>query len=357
MSLAAASSLPTTQDLANKARDGEELIRALEQEYVKKRQAILDDPSLSPSDRQRKISTMDGELKRNRVKLWATHIHPFQERIMEDANQGLSEADKIRPTGGSELYAKDQAGNFIIEKHPDGTTSKVYNRQFKGADLDVGTGSPEAAEKFYKVMKDNGFDPENSNRYSADFMNGKFTINVGPDDHPSGSYKHRASVLDMGNSYETFVSISCQKLQGKCPGGKLVEVNDVNSKGLKYLHDDPEKLLGFENQNKLGNAAKSALKALEVGEVTPEQLGEIAKGKGFTPNEFKKILEEIKEDGKSFAGVGLNKDNITDFQEMARGVTDQAVDNAKVSWEDDKRDLQRARQKLEEEFVCAKDNG
>ena len=173
-------------------------------------------------------------------------------------------------------------------------------------------------------MKDNGFDPENSNRYSADFMNGKFTINVGPDDHPSGSYKHRGR-CGYENSHGTFVSISCQKFQGKCPGGKLVEVNDVNSKGLKYLHDDPKKLLGFENQNKLGNAAKSALKALEVGEVTPEQLGEIAKGKGFAPNEFKKILEEIKEDGKSFAGVGLNKDNITDFQEMARGVTDQAV--------------------------------
>lgn len=231
LSLIAHASQLTTQELANSAREGEGLIRALEQEYVNKRQAILDDPSLSSSDRQRKISTMDGELKRNRVNLWAAHIHPFQERVMQEVNQNLPEAEKIRPTGGSELYARDDAGNFITEKHLDGTESKVFNRRFKGADLDVGTESPEAAAKFYQAMKDNGFDPENSNRYSADFMDGKFTLNVGPDDHPSGSYKHRASVLDMGNSYETFVSISCQRFEGDCLGRKLVTVNDVNSKG------------------------------------------------------------------------------------------------------------------------------
>ena len=357
LSLIAHASQLTTQELANSAREGEGLIRALEQEYVNKRQAILDDPSLSSSDRQRKISTMDGELKRNRVNLWAAHIHPFQERVMEEVNQNLPEAEKIRPTGGSELYARDDVGNFITEKHLDGTESKVFNRRFKGADLDVGTESPEAAAKFYQAMIDNGFDPENSNRYSADFMDGKFTLNVGPDDHPSGSYKHRASVLDMGNSYETFVSISCQRFEGDCPGGKLVTVNDVNSKGIKYLHDTPEKLLGFENQDRLGNAAKSALKALEVGEVTPEQLDEIAKGRGFAPNEFRKILKDVKEEGKSFAGVGLNKDNIADFQEMARGVTDQAVDNAKVSWEADQRKLQQKRQTLEEAFNRAKEEG
>ncbi len=188
-------------------------------------------------------------------------------------------------------------------------------------------------------------------------MNGKFTMNVGPDNHPSGSYKHRSSVMEMGNNYETFVSISCKKVRDKCPGGKLVTVNDVNSKGMKYLHDAPEKLLGFENQDKLSNAAKSALKAIDVGEVTDKQLENLTKDTGFTPDEFKRMLTDIKEDGKSFAGVGLNEKNIADFQEIARGVTDHAVENAKLDWEQDKRNLQQERRILEETFNSAKENG
>lgn len=357
LALTAYSDVPTTQDLADSARQGDGLIQALEQEYAVKRQAILDDPKISVSEKQQKISAMDGELKKNRVQVWEKHIHPFQERIINEVNEGLSEAEKVRPTGGSELYAKDDDGNYITQRHADGRESKVYNRQFKGADLDVGTGSAKAADKLTSIMKQYGFDPENSNRYSADFMNGKFTMNVGPDKHPSGSYKHRSSVMEMGNNYETFVSISCKKVGDKCPGEKLVTVNDVNSKGMKYLHDAPVKLLGFENQDKLSNAAKSALKAIEVGEVTDKQLEKLTKDKGFTPDEFKRMLTDIKADGKSFAGVGLNEKNIADFQEIARGATDQAVENAKVEWELDKRNLQQERRMLEETFNSAKENG
>ncbi len=101
---------------------------------------------------------MDSELKQNRVQIWEKHIHPFQERIINEVNEGLPEAEKVRPTGGRS-FTQGRQGHYITQRHPDGRESKVYNCRFKGADLDVGTGSAKAAGKLTNIMKQYGFDP------------------------------------------------------------------------------------------------------------------------------------------------------------------------------------------------------
>jgi len=350
------------QDLANRAHEGEELLQKLQTDFQRQMQAILDGSGNSGDKaKQRAINLLEDEYNRQKISIWAQRIEPFNQAVMNEVNQGLAPEDTVRPTGGSQLFAKDAQGNTITKSLGNGGGEiKVYNGTFKASDLDIGCSGkkcPENAKKVDEIYRKYGFSPSNVSKFSADYEGARVTINMSPDDYPPGSYRHRAEIEAQANNYESFVSHGCKKFNNKCPGGQLVKVNDVNSKGLKYLHGDPQDLIGFQNQERLSNAAKSALKALEDGKVTDQQLEQIAKNSGFTPKQFKKVLQEVKENGRTYAGVGLNKDNISDFQGMARAVTQQAVTNAETSWIDEKNNLTRQRQNLQAEFDAARKAG
>lgn len=350
------------QELASRAHEGQERLLRLESEYQIKMQAILDDTgSLGNRGRQRAINQLENELKRQKVSIWAQSIEPFNQAVMDKANEGLSVEDRVKPTGGSQLFAKDRGGNTITQPLNNGAGEiKVYNGTFKAADLDIGCDGPncrQVAAKVDSIYRQYGFSPSNTSRFSADYDDARVTINIAPGTYQSGSNMHRAEINAQANNYESFVSHGCKQFNGECPGKKLVLVNDVNSKGLTYLHGNPQNLLGFENQDKLSNAAKSTLKALKEGGVTEDQLASIARDKGFTPDQFKTMLTELKENGRTFAGVGINESNVDDFQAMARAVTQQAADNALADWEVEREELRSQRKGLEAEFNAARDMG
>ena len=351
------------QDLANRAHTGEELLQELQTDYQRQMQTILDDPGNSGNKaKMRAINLLENEYKRQKISIWAQRIEPFNQAIMSEVNQGLASEDMVRSTGGSQLFAKDKnTGKLITESLNNGAGQiKVYDGTFKASDLDIGCSGKkcrEVAKKVDETYRKYGFSPSNVSKFSADYDGARVTINMSPDDYPPGSYRHRAEITAQANNYESFVSHSCKKFNNECPGKQLVKVNDVNSKGLKYLHGDPQLLIGFENQERLSNAAKSTLKALEDGKVTDEQLERIAKNSGFTPKQFKKVLQEVKENGRTFAGAGLTSDNISDFQGMAREVTQQAVTNAETAWIDEKNNLAQQRQNLQTEFDAARQAG
>ena len=351
------------QDLANRAHKGEELLQELQTDYQRQMQTIFDDPGIrGDKAKMRAINLLENEYKRQKISIWAQRIEPFNQAVMNEVNQGLAPEDTVRPTAGSQLFAKDKnTGKLITESLNNGAGQiKVYNGTFKASDLDIGVSgknSREVAKKVDETYRKYGFSPSNVSKFSADYDGARVTINISPDDYPPGSYRHRAEITAQANNYESFVSHSCKKFNNECPGKQLVKVNDVNSKGLKYLHGDPQDLIGFENQERLSNAAKSTWKAIEAGKVTDQQLERIAQNSGFTPKQFKKILQEVKENGRTFAGAGLTSDNISDFQGMARAVTQQAVTNAETAWIGEKNNLAQQRQNLIAEFDAARKAG
>ena len=68
-------------------------------------------------------------------------------------------------------------------------------------------------------------------------------------------------------------------------------------------------------------------------------------------------MQEVKENGRTFAGAGLTSDNISNFQGMARAVTQQAVTNAETAWIGEKNNLAQQRQNLIAEFDAARKAG
>jgi len=318
----------STELLADRLLEGQKTFEILQQQRNSRITRIMNDGTLSSKGKQKAIRNLQEEFLKDSRKIHIKYREPFVQRIIQETNEQLPDANKIKRGLGSDIYLRDTTTGKVIK---DAKGRKILNSKHRGwqGDLDLG-GNSNAVEKLNKSFNRYGVNLS-SNTMNApgykDFKEVEVTINVeGRMDKP-GSSTHLTQTQMDAFSKETYLSVGMKKNQA---GKKLVETNDHVKKAIKGFNSDSAYLVSPKGEGALQGMSKGTLKSMDSGGVKHTQLNEILDGvgyKGGTDN-FTKQLEDLK-GGHLAPGVGLDKKNAKAFQAACKKITQQAVENSK----------------------------
>ncbi|MDO9559625.1 MAG: hypothetical protein Q7I89_08035 [Syntrophales bacterium] len=344
----------STEDLAARARQGQELFDELLRERNRNLEQIMENTSKSPRAKELDIRKLQEEFLKQSREMHLKYREPFIQRVIAETNQTLPAGKKIKPGKGSGIYQRHKVTGRILQ---DEKGRKIVNPQHRGmqGDLDLG-GDPRAVKRLEETFEQykHIYLPEGSGTGAGsrsavtskmkdapgyrDFGDVEVTINIaGEPDLPGGS-AHQTTVRMDAFSKETYVSFGMDKKQA---GRNLVETNDNIKKAIKGFSSPPAGLLGAKGEKPLQGMSKGTLKSIESGTVGDAQLAKALQESGYKGNvaAFKEQLELIKE-GHLHQGVGLNADNIEAFQKACKKTTDQALENAHQQFARQKTEVQ-----------------
>ncbi len=349
----------STDDLAVRSREGSGIFAAETAQRDARLAEIMGDPTLSPSKKQKAVRRLQDEFMKTSREIHLKYREPFIRRVIDEVNGGLPEEGKIKQGLGSDIYLRHEVTGKVLR---DEKGRKIINPRHRGmkGDLDI-AGDPKATKRLEEAFKKYGISW--SEKYtdipddwefkkdapgSRDFKPVEVTINVEGGYDPPGSSAHQTRVQMDAFSKETYVSVSMGKKQA---GKSLVETNDHIKKAAKGLSSPPLKLLGAEGEDILQGMSKGTLKSIESGRVSNAQLKKILEKSGFKGgvNEFKYKMNKLKL-GHLYQGVGLDEGNIETFQKACRGVTEQAVENARELTSMQMKNTQKRIEKYEEKI-------
>ena len=318
----------STEKLADRLLEGQKAFEILKQQRDSGITRIMNSGTLSSKGKQKAIRNLQEGFLKNSRKIHIKYREPFVQRIIQETNAKLPDANKIKRGLGSDIYLRDTTTGKVIK---DAKGRKILNSKHRGwqGDLDLG-GDPRAVEKLNKSFNSHGVNLS-SNTMNApgfkDFKEVEVTINVeGRMDKP-GSSGHLTQTQMDAFSKETYVSVGMKKNQA---GKKLVETNDHVKKAIKGLNSDAAFLVSAKGEGALQGMSKGTLKSIDSGGVKQTQLNKILDEvgyKGGTDN-FTKQLQDLK-GGHLAPGVGLDKKNAEAFKAGCKKVTQQAVANSK----------------------------
>ncbi|MFC1644037.1 hypothetical protein ACFL5C_01775 [Candidatus Omnitrophota bacterium] len=348
----------STEALAERMVQGQEMFDRLLQDRNKQVDAIMSNPAYSSMKKQQMIKDLqDTFLQRSRG-IHAKYREPFLKRIVEETNAGLPEGQKIKLGQGTSVYEMNKAtGKPKINPE---TGKPVFNTSHRGmqGDLDLG-GNTKAVTKLEQNMNKYGIPVTSDAMHGPgykDFKGSEVTINIEGRMGTPGSNAHLTQVQMDAFSKETYSSAAMKKTQA---GKKLVETNDHIKKATKGFGTKPQDLLSHKSEDVMQGMSKGTLKSIDIPDpkkpitkpqhVTDDQLKKILKDSGYDGdvNKFKSQLENIKE-GQLARGVGLDEKNMESFQKACKKTTEQAVENAKALAEKDFKKLDERIKKFED---------
>ena len=344
----------TTEELAQRTRQGQELFDALVLERNRTVDAIMADPSKSPRAREFAVKGVQENFLKQSREIHLKYREPFIQLVIAETNAQLPEGKKINATMGSDIYLRDKATGRVMR---DTKGRKILNPKHRGmqGDLDLG-GNPQAVKRLegtfdqYKhLYLPEGTSPGSpsrsvvtSNSMDApgyrDFGDVEVTINMTGEADLPGSSAHQTRVQMDAFSTETYVSASMRKNQA---GRSLVETSDHIKKAAKGFAAPPADLLGWQGEKTLQGMSKGTLKSIDSGTVSDAQLSRVLEEAGYRGDvaTFRNQLDKLKE-GHLHQGVGLDEGNIEAFQRACRETTDQALDNARQQFDQHKTQVQ-----------------
>lgn len=342
----------STEALALRARQGQELFDASLLERNRKVEEIMADLSLSPQARERAVRDLQEAFLKQSREIHLKYREPFIRRVIAETNAKLPEGGKIRATMGSDIYLRDKATGRVLR---DAKGRKILNPKHRGmqGDLDLG-GDPRAVKRLeetfdtYKVhYLPRDATPATRSAVTStamdapgyrDFGDVEVTINTSGEPGLPGSSAHQTRVQMDAFSKETYVSASMRRNQA---GRGLVETNDHIKKAAAGLAASPADLLGWQGEKRLQGMSKGTLKSIGSGSVSDAQLSRVLKESGYRGDvtAFRDQLQRLKE-GHLHQGVGLTEENVEAFQRACRRTTDQALDNARQQFDAQKTEVQ-----------------
>jgi hypothetical protein len=342
----------STEQLAAKARQGQELFEALVLERNQEIDWIMSNPSKLPHAKELAVKNKQNEFLKKSREIHLKYREPFIRRVIAETNDTLPEGKKIKTGLGSDIYQRHKVtGNVELDQKG----KKIINPKHRGmeGDLDLG-GDGRAVKRLeenlakYKdiyLPQKPGQPPRGVVTSSSmdapgyrDFGDVEVTINISGEPDLPGSSAHQTRVQMDAFSKETYVSVSMRKNQ---LGRSVVETNDHIKKAAKGFAGPPAKLLGISGEKTLQGMSKGTLKSIESGKVDDTQLARALKESGYNGgiDRFKDQLENLKE-GHLHQGVGLDKNNIEAFQKACKKTTEEALNNARQEFEKQKANVQ-----------------
>ena len=342
----------STEELAQRARQGQALFNAAILERNSKVGQIMADASKSPRAKEVAVRVAQKEFLKQSREMHLKYREPFIRRVIAETNADLPEGKKIKAGLGSDIYMRDTVTGRV---QLDTKGRKILNPKHRGmqGDLDLG-GDPQAVKRLegtfdqYKHLylpETPGATPRGvvtSNTMDApgsrDFGDVEVTINMSGEPDLPGSSAHQTRVQMDAFSKETYVSVSMRKNQA---GRSLVETNDHIKKAARGFAGPPSALLGWEGEKPLQGMSKGTLNSIDSGTVSDTQLSRVLKESGYEGDvtAFKHQLKRLKK-GHLHQGVGLDEGNIEAFQKACRNTTDQALGNAQKQFEGQKAQVQ-----------------
>ncbi|HAJ27949.1 MAG TPA: hypothetical protein DCG53_12035 [Syntrophus sp. (in: bacteria)] len=344
----------TTEELAAKAKKGQEIFNASVIERDRKVAQIIADKSMLPRKREIAVREVQNAFLKQSREIHLKYREDFIQRIIEETNATLPEDKKIKQSQGSDIYLKDkQTGQIRLDKKG----RKILNPKHRGmqGDLDL-AGHGQAVkrlegtfEKYKHAYLPEGGEIDLSSRKAMtssimdgpgyrDFGDVEVTINISGKPDLPGSSAHQTAVRMDAFSKETYVSFGMRPDQA---GRSLVETNDHIKKAAKAFSSSPAALLGSGGEKTLQGMSKGTLKSIESGTVSNVQLASALKESGYQGDvrRFKRQLAWLKM-GHLHQGVGLGSDNIEAFQGACRKTTEEALGNAQEQFVRQKADAQ-----------------
>ncbi|MDO9516405.1 MAG: hypothetical protein Q7J01_09955 [Syntrophales bacterium] len=342
----------TTEEMAQRARQGQALFNTALLERNSKVEQIMADLSKSPRAKELAVRNVQKEFLKQSREMHLKYREPFVQRVIAETNAGLPEGKKIQASLGSDIYQRHKVTGRV---QVDAKGRKILNPKHRGmqGDLDLG-GNPQAVERLegtfdqYKhlylpetpgaaprgVVTSNTMDAPGS----RDFGDVEVTINMTGEPDLPGSSAHQTRVQMDAFSKETYVSFGMRKNQA---GRSLVETNDHIKKAAKGFAGPPSALLGSKGEKPLQGMSKGTLNSIDSGTVSDTQLAKVLKESGYEGDvtAFKHQLKRLKK-GHLHQGVGLTEDNIEAFQKACRNTTDQALGNARQQFDGQKAQVQ-----------------
>ncbi len=342
----------STEQLAAKARQGQELFEALVLERNKEIDWIMANPSKSPQAKELAVKNKQNEFLKKSREIHLKYREPFIRRVIAETNDTLPEGKKIKTGLGSDIYQRHKVtGNVELDQKG----KKIINPKHRGMEGDLDLGGDGRAvkrlEENFAKYKDiylpqkPGQPPGGVVTSSSmdapgyrDFGDVEVTINISGEPDIPGSSAHQTRVQMDAFSKETYVSVGMRKNQ---VGRSVVETNDHIKKAAKGFASPPAKLLGISGEKTLQGMSKGTLKSIESGKVDDTQLARALKDSDYPGDvtSFKEQLNGLKE-GHLHQGVGLNENNIEAFQKACKKTADQALGNAQLQYAQQKKALQ-----------------
>ncbi len=336
----------STEDLAKRAMQGQELFDASIIERNKKIEQIMADLSKSPRTKELAVRNVQKEFLKHSRETHLKYREPFIQRVIAETNATLPDGKKIQTGLGSDIYLRHKVtGRVQFDKKG----RKILNPKHRGmqGDLDLG-GDPLSVKRLEGTFDQykNLYLPEvNSGDLNhrkvvtsktmdapgyRDFGDVEVTVNIAGEPDLPGSSAHQTRVQMDAFSKETYVSVGMRKNQ---VGRSLVETNDHIKKAAKGFAGSPAGLLGLDGEKTLQGMSKGTLKSIDSGKVGDAQLAKILKESGYQGDvpAFKHQMKRLKK-GHLHQGVGLNEDNIEAFQKACKKTTDQALGNARQQY-------------------------